>query len=261
MKKKLSDETVKNIYNTLQKNRKKIKMRSVLMAGFVLGVNIFAWFVFISKADVKVNANIISWDVNFSDSSEVISKVIIETTDLYPGMPRYSKEIQISNYSDLEGVFEFDIYSIKVLNNEVIDSITTHDGALTYLNYTFPFIVSFSSSKTELAKKDEMVFTIHIDWPLEYTDSGAREFYRLTSHYRYDPSITYYSYANGYNAVDNVTQEMFDANKTGYYVEKDDADSFWGATCDAFREETNNACFSFGLLLKVSQKNAEDATN
>lgn len=84
MKKKLSDETVKKIYVSLQKRRKKIKMRSILMAGFVLGVNAFAWFVFISKADVKVNANIISWDVNFSDSSEVISKVEIETTDLYP---------------------------------------------------------------------------------------------------------------------------------------------------------------------------------
>ena len=256
MKKKLSDETVKKVYLSLQKRRKKIKMRSMLMAGFVLGVNAFAWFVFIAKADVKVNANIISWDVNFSDSSEVISKVVVETTDLYPGMPTYTKEINISNYSDLEGVFEYDIYSIKVLGDEVVDSTTTHDGALTYLNSTFPFIVSFSSSKTELEKKDNMVFTIYIDWPLDYTDSGAKKIYRLTEHYRYDPSITYYNYANGYNPVLNVTQEMFDVNKTGYYVEKDDADSFWGATCDKYRDETNESCFSFRLMLKVSQKDS-----
>ena len=47
---------------------------------------------------------------------------------------------------------------------------------------------------------------------------------------------------------------MFDMDKTGYYVEKDDADSFWGITCTNFREETRRPCFSFGLLLKVSQK-------
>ena len=254
MKKKLSDETVKKIYVSLQKRRKKIKMRSILMAGFVLGVNAFAWFVFVSKADVKVNANIISWDVNFSDSSEVISKVEIETTDLYPGMPTYTKEIYISNYSDLAGVFDYDIYSIKVLNNEVVDANTTRESSLSYLSETFPFIVRFSSSKTELAKKDSLIFTIYIDWPLEHSDSGAREFYRLTEHYKYDPAVTYYNFANGYNPVSNVTESMFDKNKTGYYVEKDDADSFWGITCTNFREETRRPCFSFGLLLKVSQK-------
>ncbi len=226
------------------------------MASFVLGVNIFAWFVFVSKADVKVNANIISWDVNFSDSTEVISKVVVETTDLYPGMPTYKKEIHVSNYSDLEGTFEYSINSIKVLGNEVMDSTTTQDGAVTYLNYTFPFIVSFNASKVDLAKKDEMVFTIYINWPMEYTDSGARQYYRLTEHYTFDPSVTYYSYANGYNKAEGVTEELFQANKTGYYVEKDDADSFWGSTCQKFKDETKTACFSFNLLLKVSQKSS-----
>lgn len=261
MKKKLSDETVKKIYLSLQKRRKKIKMRSMLMAGFVLGVNAFAWFVFISKADVKVNANIISWDVNFSDSSEVISKVEVETTDLYPGMPTYTKEIHVSNYSDLEGVFDYDIYSIKVLNNEIVDSSTTREKSLSYLSETFPFIVSFSSSKTQLDKQDEMVFKINIDWPLEYTDTGAREFYRLTEHYIFDPAVTYYNFANGYNPVSNVTQDLFDQNKTGYYVEKDDADSFWGATCENFRNDTKTPCFSFGVLLKVSQNSNSVPTN
>ena len=260
VKKKLSNETVKDVYDVLQKHRARIKRRSILMASFVLGVNIFAWFVFISKADVKVNANIISWDVNFSDSSEVISKIVVETTDLYPGMPTYEKEIYITNYSDLKGTFDFDIKSIRVMDREIVDENMTHENALSYLNSTFPFIVSFSSSKTDLEKKDNMVFTIYIDWPLEANDVGARDFYRLTDHYIFDPAVTYYTYSNGYLPVGDVTDEVFTANKTGYYVEKDDADTFWGATCEKFRDETSSPCFSFNLLLKVSQKD-DDNTN
>ena len=169
VKKKLSNETVKDVYDVLQKHRARIKRRSILMASFVLGVNIFAWFVFISKADVKVNANIISWDVNFSDSSEVISKIVVETTDLYPGMPTYEKEIYITNYSDLKGTFDFDIKSIRVMDQEIVDENMTHENALSYLNSTFPFIVSFSSSKIGVASISRYSSSFSITIELTFT--------------------------------------------------------------------------------------------
>lgn len=253
--KKLSKDKLVNVYYSLQRKRKRIKTRSILLATFVFGVNVFAWFVFISKANVSVNANIISWDVNFSDSSEVISNVVVETTDLYPGMPTYVKEIYITNSSDVGGTFSYDINSIKVLGEEIMTSTTTQDGAVTYLNQTFPFLVSFNSSKVDLAEKDNMVFSINIDWPLEADDEGAREYYRLTSHYKFDPTVTYYNFTNStYNKVNNVTDELFEANKTGYYLVKDDADSFWGSNCQGYRDTTGEACFSFNLLLRVTQK-------
>ena len=255
MVKRLSKDKVRDVYKSLQKERKRIKTRSILMAGFVFGVNVFAWFIFISKASVTVNGNVVSWDVNFSDSSEVISNVVVETADLYPGMPTYTKEIYITNSSDVGGTFDYTINSIKIMNDEIMTTSTTQEGANVYLQTTFPFIVTFDSSKTDLDKQDDMTFTINIDWPLEKDDVGAREYYRLTSHYKYDPTVTYYSLTNGvYNKVDNVTEALFEVNKTGYFLEKDDADSFWGSTCQAYRDETGVACFSFNMLLKVTQK-------
>ena len=253
--KRLSKGNVRDVYKSLQKKRKRIKTRSILMAGFVFGVNVFAWFIFISKASVTVNGNVVSWDVNFSDSSEVISNIVIETTDLDPGMPTYTKKIYITNSSDVGGTFEYTINSIKIMDEEIMTTTTTQDGANTYLQTTFPFIVTFDCSKTDLEKQDNMTFTINIDWPLEKDDAGAREYYRLTSHYKYDPTVTYYNLSDGvYTKVNNVTEELFGVNKTGYFLEKDDADSFWGSTCQAYRDETGVPCFSFNMLLKVTQK-------
>lgn len=255
---KLSRYSLKDIYNSLQKHRKKIKMKSLLLASFVFGVNAFAWFAFISKVNVTLNANIVSWDVNFYDSIQAISNaIVVETTDLYPGMPTYTKEIYITNSSDVGGTFTYDINSIKVFGDEIMTETTTQDGAITYLEETFPFVVRFNTSKVDLAEKDSMVFTISIDWPLDNTDSLAREYYRLTKHYTYDPSVTYYNLTNSvYNKVDNVTEEMFEVNKTGYFLEKDDADSFWGSSCKAYRDANGTSCFSFKLLLMVTQKAA-----
>lgn len=253
--KKLSKQNLDDVYTSLQKNRRKIKKRSLLFAIFAFGVNAFAWFVFISKANVSINTNVVSWDVNFSDSSEVISNVVIETPDLYPGMPTYKKEIYITNSSDLGGTFTYTINSIKVFGDEVMTDTTTQDGAITYLKETFPFVVSFSTSKTDLAEKDNMIFTISIDWPQESTDPLARTYYRLTKHYTYDPSVIYYNLTSGiYNKVENVTEEIFEVNKTGYFLEKDDVDSFWGASCKNYRDTNGQACFNFKLLLKVTQK-------
>lgn len=252
---KLSKQDLHKTYDSLQKNRKKIKRRSLLMAIFVFGVNAFAWFIFISKANVTLNANIVSWDVNFSDSSQVISNIAVETTDLYPGMPTYTKEIYITNSSDVGGTFTYSINGINVFGEEVMTDDMTQDEALAYLQETFPFAVRFATTKIDLAEKDNMTFTITIDWPLDTSDSLARDYYRLTNDYKYDSSVTYYNFINdAYSKIDKIDLDDFEANKTNYYLEKDDADSFWGANCSNYREETGQACFSFKTLLKVTQK-------
>lgn len=250
---KLSKEKLTDTYTLLQKNRKKIKTRSLLLAFFVFGVNIFAWFVFISKANVTFNANVVSWDVNFSDSSQVISNVVINVSDLYPGMPTYKKEIYITNSSDVGGLFEYDINSILMFGEEELNDIST--DAITYLEDTFPFIVKFGSTKLDLEKKDSLVFTITIDWPKEKEDDLAKDYYMVTKHYTFDPTVTYYRLLDGaYSKVENITEDDFNINKANYFLEKDDADSFFGSSCKKYHDTYGKSCFSFKLLLKVIQK-------
>ena len=184
------------------------------------------------------------------DDDKVFIKKMFETVKTI--CDNKNIKCQIESFLDgLELIENYDQYHLIFLDIDMpmLNGIDVCKQIKKKKKNDIPYIVFVTN-------KDNMVFTIYIDWPLDYTDTGAKKIYRLTEHYRYDPSITYYNYANGYNPVLNVTQEMFDANKTGYYVEKDDADSFWGATCDKYRDETNEACFSFGLMLKVSQKDS-----
>lgn len=254
--KKLSKEKAGEFYNSLQKKRNWIKARSLLLAMFVLGVNVFAWFVFVSKADVQVNANVVAWDVNFTDDNNNINNIVVETPKLYPGMPTYTKRVDISNRSEMPVEFTYQINSVDIMGKEVMTELTTQDEINTYLEESFPFVVTFKGTKTDLDIGESMSFTINIDWPLEKEDTKAREYYRLTEQYKYDPTVFYYSLTDGVYNKEDITEGSFETNKTNLYLEKDDADSFWGANCQAFREENGKSCFSFKLLLKVSQKSA-----
>ena len=254
-KKKLYKADVTKVYNTLQKQRKRIKRRSVFLALFVLGVNAYAWFVFISSANVNVRANVISWDVNFLDENSEVNDLQILTSDLYPGMDTYTKTIKIRNNSDLRAKFEANIDNISVLGENATDIGNTYDEKLAYLKNTYPFIVNVTYPKDVLDKNDSMDLVITIDWPYEKTDDLAREYYKLTNQYNYDDSFTYYKLVNGSYVDAGITSATFPANKLNLYLEKDDADSYLGYSCKVYKDNSSERCFKFHLLLTVTQIN------
>ncbi len=254
-KKTLSKKNVSKVYNSLQKQRERIKRRSVFLALFVLGVNAYAWFVFISSANVNVSANVVSWDVNFLDENSDVKDLEIITTDLYPGMDTFTKTITIRNKSDLKAKFDADITSIKILGSEVSNSDETYSEKVTYLENTYPFIVNITYPKNILDENDSMDFVITIDWPYEKTDDLAREYYKLTNQYSYDSSVIYYRLNNN-NYVDaGITSDTFSANKLNLYLEKDDADSYLGYSCKNYKENSGDSCLKFNLKLTVTQIN------
>lgn len=92
MKKMISSREGK-FYKGLQATydiRKKIRRRSILFALFIFGVNIYAWFVYVSKARVGVDASVASWDINFLEKNNVISQIDLGI-DIYPGMKNWEK--------------------------------------------------------------------------------------------------------------------------------------------------------------------------
>lgn len=254
MKRKLFKDKIKKINDDLHNKKRRLFIRSLILALFVLGVNSYAWFIFITKADVEVGANVVSWNVNFSDNSSTITNIVIDV-DLYPGMDTFTKEFFITNSSNTGGTFSDSFVSLDIMGQSLDVTNMGYDAVLKYLNETFPFIISINASKRDLAETDNMNYTIDIDWPLDYTSSRAREYYRLTPHYTFDPSVKYYTYnGSSYEVVDDITEDVFLANKESYYLEKDDADSFWGSNCQKFKDENNTSCFKFELLLRVTQK-------
>ena len=254
-KKTLYKKDVTKVYNALQKQRKRLKRRSVFLALFVLGVNAYAWFVFISSASVNVKSNVISWDVNFLDENSEVKDLQILTSDLYPGMDTYTKTIKIKNNSDLRAKFEANIDSISVLGEEVSNSSNTYEEKVDYLKNTYPFIVNITYPKDILNKNDSMDLVITIDWPYEKTDDLAREYYKLTNQYKYDDSVIYYKLVNNSYVDAGITSDTFNSNKLNLYLEKDDADSYLGYSCKNYKDSTEQSCFKFHLVLTVTQIN------
>ena len=255
MKMKLfsSKENVKNTYEYLQKRRKYIKRRSLLLAIFVFGVNIYAWFTYVSKANLAIDANIIAWDINFLDNNDMIKDVDIVVDDLYPGMPTYTKSIKVTNSSDLKAEFEYKITEVTIQGKDSIPDDYDNEQIIKSLNSSYPFKINFNTTKQELDKNDSLEFKVSIDWDYESTDNN---FYKLTEHYQYDSSVNYYIYKdNEYVVDDTITKSNFESRKLDLYLEKDDADSFWGTSCNEYVAKTKKSCINFKVVLSAKQTN------
>ena len=82
MKIEKKNHNLKYFYQVLKKKKKLLKTRSIIFALFLLVVNSYAWFVYVSKADLTLSGNVVSWDVKFHDESSEIMDFDIEIYQL-----------------------------------------------------------------------------------------------------------------------------------------------------------------------------------
>lgn len=243
-KKEINEET----YYQIRKKRKWLKTRGFLLAAFVFGVNIYAWFIFIANANLDIEGSVVAWDVNFFDENTEVKDVVIKEI-LYPGMQEYKKQISIVNHSDTAASFEFDIDSFNILGMDSKESMTK-DEVLNSMKNDYPFVIEFNADKNYIGVGESMTFTITMNWNFE----EATKYYNITKHYSYDPSVNYYNLNNGMYSIDNtVTSTNFADKRLNLYLEKDDADSFFGEACANFEAATGGACLKYNLKLKVKQ--------
>lgn len=251
MKKLFKSKTFnKDTYEAIKKHKKWLKYRSFLLAFFILGVNIFAWFIYITKANFSLQASIVSWDVNFYDGATQINNLIVNVDDLYPGMPTFEKKILVTNASDLKANFNYTIEEVMIMGENVIPSGYTNDQIVELLKKDYPFSFNFSSSKNSLDVQDSLDFIVNIDWEYE---SDSVKYYKLNNFYTYDPSVVYYQYINDNYVEALVTEENFETLKLSLYLEKDDADSFYGSECKNYKKDTGLSCVQLKLVLDVEQ--------
>ena len=66
MEKKLSkNDPEREALLKRRKKRRKVIFRSVILIAFLLIVNTFAWFTYISRAGLTLNGSVIDWDISF----------------------------------------------------------------------------------------------------------------------------------------------------------------------------------------------------
>ncbi len=234
-----------------RKIRKRIVIRSLILIAFLLTINTFAWFTYISKVGVTLNASVVNWDVTFLEETNVVKEIVINVTDMKPGMLPVEKEVIIKNGGEVPAGLSYVLESVTLLGKDIkLDK--TVEEIKTSLANDYPFKLSLTLDKTIIPPKDSGSFKMSINWEYE-----ATEYYKLNDFYTYDEAVYYYTLHNGTYQVDNsVTATNFNDKVTsGLYLEKDDADSFWGYTCGKYENETGKPCLK--LVFKLNAYQAE----
>ena len=237
----------KQLYEDIQRQRKKLKIRAIILALFALGVSAYAWFIFISDLSVNFSGHVREWDVQFLDDSTEINRLVIDQT-FYPGMDDFSETVNIINSSETGATFSFEINELTILGINSLKS--TSALTLSSLQNDYPFEIDMYGDKTELSENDSLNFTLTATWPYQ----SSNTYFLLTNHYTFDPSIKYYTYSSGSYNETTVTSDNFNSLRSRLYVEKDDADSFFGENCAVYESTNSTPCIHMVVTLKVTQK-------
>ena len=256
MKEKKSEKSkAKSAILFLSKKKKRLLIRTLLLAGILFGINAYSWFIYIDRFGGDISASVISWDVTFWDDTEEINNIALKIDSLYPGMEPFYKEIMVENKSDLPAIFSFQIESMNLFGQEyTTTTVEESEALLTALESSFPFVLQFTYDDDFLAAgSGRLLFKIDANWDFE----GETEYYQLSSYFEYDASLTYYS-SDGTNYVEDatVTSENFaDKLAAGLYMNSDDADTYWGHKAADYKDGNPSApCITLNLKLIVSQK-------
>ncbi len=245
-RRKLSDNKEQNDKRRI---RKRIIIRSLLLVAFLLAINTFAWFTYISRAGVTLNASVVNWDVTFLEETNVIREIVINVKDMKPGMLPVERKVSIKNGGEVDAKITYVLKTVTLLGQDIkLDKST--DEIHQSLANDYPFKLVLNLDKTIVKPFDSGNFDISINWDYE-----ADEFYKLNDFYTYDAGVYYYTLNNGTYQIDNtVTEQNFKEKVSqGLYLEKDDADSFWGYACGQYENSTGKPCLKLEFELNATQ--------
>ena len=238
-------------YKKLQKSRKRMLLRSLLFALFLIGVNIFAWFTYVSEAGLQLEGNISSWDVEFNANGKPTTKVDFYVSDMKPGMLDYSQKVIIHNLGEVSADVSYDIASLSIMGRDV--DASNKDEIIRRLNSFYPFSVNLNIDSVIIQPQGYTNFSASLSWDYE----NQEKFYQLDSLYDYNGEFNYYNLVDGkYVVNDSVTADNFNELRNNLYLEKDDADSYFGYACGQYEKNTGKSCLAMKLVLKVTQKEA-----
>lgn len=238
-------------YEQLQKRRNKLKRNGIILAMFLLVVNTYAWFVYLAKASLSVDASVIGWDIKFYDEEGEQMDINIDIKDLYPGMKDYQKKIIITNDSSLKGEFSYTISDLKLLGVE--SDIKESNQLIESLQNDYPFKVIFESDKNELDSDGDFTnFYIRVVWPFE----SDNKYTLIKEINKFQGLYPYYKLDNQNYVIDEeVTSINFlDKVNSGIYMDSDDIDTFWGEQAVIYKENNpDKGTLTFKLNMSVEQ--------
>ena len=232
--------------DSLHNRLKRKKFIAILLALFTLSVNAFAWFVFSTHSDYTYEGRVVAWDVEIKEGEQLINDVTI-AVDMKPGMADFSKHYVVNNLGDVEAKLTYTVKSFTILGRTIdVNSISDIND---YLENYYPFSISIAADRTVLPINSSANFDIVVEWDFEDSDA----FYKLNNIYDFDPGFVYYTKSGStYNPFE-ATSVNYEANRSILYLEKDDADTYFGMKCGEYQDDSGLPCLEMNLLLTVEQ--------
>lgn len=235
LKRQFTDEEKKYI----KINRKLTLIRYVLLIGFLLTFNAFAWFIYVSKVNTSLDIKVLSWNITFSVDNTSVRQINLQV-DIYPGMEDYSHTIKITNGSETEARVSFNTTSVRLFGQELTLPTQTEEQKEYDLSNLYPFQVIFNQDEDEIEIASEAEFEVNVKWKYE-----EDKYFKVLSVFDYDDELTYYTYDevnDTYVEDQNVTSTNYITKKDNLYLYKDDADSYIGERCGRYTSESNQNC-------------------
>ena len=156
-----------NILREFRRAKKKsmaTRIRLISIFSVILIVNTYAWWSAYKDVKLKgLEGQVTSWDVAYYvDDKEIFDQDVTFTIDeLYPGMPNREDVVHIYNMGTTSTKIKYELISIKVFGQDVLDQLQADGGIQTSGNTTnlfaddtaYPFNISYTYDKTRLDGK------------------------------------------------------------------------------------------------------------
>ena len=153
-----------NILREFRRVKKRsLPARILLISIFsvILIINTYAWFNSNQPVNMSgLEANITPWDVRYYvDDKEVLDETVTFTIDeLYPGMPNREDIVRIYNMSTTSTSINYEVTSVKVFGQEVLDQLKENnimqtDGNTVHIfadDTEYPFDISYTYDRARL---------------------------------------------------------------------------------------------------------------
>lgn len=247
----MKEQKQKEMLASMSKSLRKRKYFSILLALFTLGVNIFAWFAFSANAGLSLEGTVASWDVDFKEGDVVFRNFYIEVSKMKPGMTTHHTDIEIENRGDVTADFTYEVNSFTLLGNTV--NLANKADVFDYLENFYPFSISFTAGGTSVPANGTLDFDVDVSWPYETTPIP---YFQMDENYSFNDTFIYYTKSgDDYSpyAVANASAYAFARNSL--YLEKDDADTYFGMQCAAYEQTSGQPCLTLNMRLLVTQAN------
>ena len=158
--------------------KKKVRRRTLFFLVLVFMTNTFAWFIYSNKVSSSITTGVKSWKINFKqDGADLTNNIVFKVDSIYPGMNDYSDSVSITNVGEMTAHINYEITSIKVMDENYSSDNYTSLELLNILNTKYPFKISFNVENEEVGTGQSSDFVFKLTWPFESGNDELDTYY------------------------------------------------------------------------------------